>query len=135
MTNTIADTGFIVARWETPARKRWAERWWKESRLPVLTTAANLHEAGFLLGNHEVVLRMVRDGDLRVALDVQEEIERLHALTLKYINRKMDLADAGIVRLSELHPGHMVLTVDREDFSVYRSEDGKPVPCDFGPLV
>ena len=45
----------------------------------------------------------------------------------------MDLADAGIVRLSELHPRHTVLTVDKADFKVYRRRDGKPVPCDFAP--
>lgn len=134
MKNTIADTGMIVGRWaKSAARRRWADRWWRDSNLPILTTAANLHEAGWLLGNHEIVLRMVRDGDLRVALDVQEEIAALHSLCAKYQDQAMDLADAGIVRLSEFHPTHTVLTVDKSDFKVYRRRDGKPVPCDFAP--
>jgi hypothetical protein len=35
----------------------------------------------------------------------------------------MDLADASIVAMSELHVRSRVLTVDRKDFSVYRRND------------
>ena len=34
--------------------------------------------------------------------------------------RQMDLADASIVVMSELHSRSQVFTVDRRDFSVYR---------------
>ena len=39
-----------------------------------------------------------------------------------YINYSSyaDLADLCLVRLSELHPRHSVITVDREDFRIYR---------------
>jgi predicted nucleic acid-binding protein len=36
---------------------------------------------------------------------------------------RMDLADASIVIMSELHARSQVLTVDRRDFSVYRRHD------------
>jgi hypothetical protein len=35
----------------------------------------------------------------------------------------MDLADASIVVMSELHARSQVLTIDRKDFSVYRRND------------
>jgi uncharacterized protein len=35
----------------------------------------------------------------------------------------MDLADASIVVMTELHARSQVLTVDRRDFSVYRRND------------
>jgi len=35
----------------------------------------------------------------------------------------MDLPDASIVVMSELHAKSQVLTVDRTDFSVYRRND------------
>jgi predicted nucleic acid-binding protein len=37
--------------------------------------------------------------------------------------RQMDLADASVVVMSELHTRSQVLTVDRTDFSVYRRND------------
>jgi hypothetical protein len=131
--NYIADSGFIVARWsKSPKRQQWATKLWERARLPMLTSAANLQEAGWLLDNHEIVLRMVRDGDLLPALDFDREAGPLHALARKYAPR-MDVADAAIVRLSELHPGHEVLTVDREDFGIYRRNGSEIIPCNFGP--
>jgi predicted nucleic acid-binding protein len=37
--------------------------------------------------------------------------------------RQMDLADASIVAMTELHARSRVLTIDRKDFSVYRRND------------
>ena len=37
--------------------------------------------------------------------------------------RQMDLADASIVVMTELHARSQVLTIDRTDFSVYRRND------------
>jgi predicted nucleic acid-binding protein len=131
----IADSGFIAARWsKTPERRNWAVQLWESAKLPILTSGANLQEAGWLLDNHEIILRMVKDGDLLPALDFDEEAAPLHALARKY-GPRMDIADAAIVRLSELHPGHKVLTVDREDFEIYRRNGTEAIPCDFGPRL
>jgi predicted nucleic acid-binding protein len=37
--------------------------------------------------------------------------------------QRMDLADASIVVMSELHPTSQVFTIDRTDFSIYRRND------------
>ncbi len=133
--NFIADTGFIVARWsKDKLRRDWAARRWEKAALPVLTSAANLQEAGWLLGNHEIILRMVVDGDLHPILDFEKESHRLHELAAQYQPR-MDMADAAIVRLSEMYPHHTVLTVDREDFTIYRRNQTQALPCDFGPKM
>jgi uncharacterized protein len=129
----IADTGLIVAIWsKTPARRRWAREWFGQAELPLLTAAANLQEAGWLLNNHIYPMQMVLDGDLELALDTQAEANALHRLISKYKDR-MDLADASIVRLSELHPRAKVLTVDRTDFKIYRRFGRETIPCDFPP--
>ncbi len=39
----------------------------------------------------------------------------------------MDLADAAIVVMSELHAHCRVLTVDRKDFTVYRRHDRRTI--------
>jgi predicted nucleic acid-binding protein len=133
--NFIADTGFIVSRWaKQKARREWASRCWEKAALPMLTSAANLQEAGWLLENSEIILRMVRDGDLAPVLDFEKESFRLHELAEQYQPR-MDIADAAIVRLSELYPHHTILTVDRTDFSVYRRNQTQALPCDFGPAI
>ena len=133
--NFIADSGFIAARWsKNKARRDWAFRRWEKATLPMLTSAANLQEAGWLLKNHEIILRMVCDGDLCPILDFDKESLRLHELILRYQSR-MDAADAAIVRLSEMYPHHTILTVDRDDFSIYRRNQTQPLPCDFGPVI
>ena len=129
----IADTGFIVAIWsKTPARRQWAREWLGQATLPLMTSAANLQEAGWLLNNHAYPIQMVLDGDLEINLDTQEEANALHGLMSKYADR-MDMADASIVRLSELHPRAKVLTVDKTDFKIYRRFGRENIPCDFPP--
>ena len=77
---------------------------------------------------------MVRDGDLVPVLDFAEESPRLHELAVDY-HPRMDAADAAIVRLSEIYPHHTILTVDREDFTIYRRNQTQALPCDFGPSI
>jgi predicted nucleic acid-binding protein len=130
----IADTGLIAAIWsKTPARRQWAREWLGKAALPFLTSAANLQEAGWLLNNHAYPIQMVLDGDLEIALNAQEEAGALYGLIAKYQDR-MDLADASIVRLSELHPRALILTVDKTDFNIYRRFGRERIPCDFPPV-
>jgi predicted nucleic acid-binding protein len=132
--NAIADSGFIVALWsKTTARRQWARHWLTEVDLPLLTSAANLQEAGWLLKNHIYPMQMVLDGDLEIAIDPQQEANCLHGLISKYSNRSMDLADACIVRLAELYPHAKVLTVDKTDFRIYRRFGREQIPCVFPP--
>lgn len=98
----------------------------------MLTSGANLQEAGWLLDNHEIILRMVRDGDLTPVLDFEREGSALHDLAKRY-GPRMDVADAAIVRLSELFPAHKVLTVDEKDFRVYRRNRSEMIPAIFPP--
>ncbi|MEO7299610.1 MAG: PIN domain-containing protein [Verrucomicrobiota bacterium] len=130
----IADTGFIVALYDKgqPTQMKWARQWLQRASLPILTTILNLHEAAFLLDNHEGAMRIAAAGDFKLMLDFQDEADALHALLLKYAPR-MDMTDAAIVRLSELHPAAKVLTVDRKDFSIYRRFRSEKIPCEFPP--
>lgn len=55
------------------------------------------------------------------------------ALVTKYADQPMDLADACVVRMSELSTRCKVWTVDRTDFTAYRRHGRQPVPCEFRP--
>jgi uncharacterized protein len=54
-------------------------------------------------------------------------VSHLEQLAEKYDDRKPDLADLCLVRMSELYPLHPILTVDA-DFSVYRRNKRESIP-------
>jgi hypothetical protein len=53
--------------------------------------------------------------------DGSTRLPRVRTVMARY--DRMDLADASIVVMSELHTRCQVLTVDRKDFSVYRRNE------------
>lgn len=92
---------------------------------PVLT------EAAASLGTAEPLLQMLQVGDLQIAFAMRDNLGEVLALSRKYRDQDMDLADACIVRMSELFKDAVVYTVDRKDFSVYRRHGRKPIRCVF----
>jgi uncharacterized protein len=77
------------------------------------------------------VLEMVKVGDLKIVFELSKNIAEVLALTKKYRDQPMDMADACVVRMSELFDDCIVYTVDRTDFSVYRRYSRRPIPCAF----
>jgi uncharacterized protein len=117
----ITDTGFLVAF----ANRRdfhhtWAVRTAERVTAPLLTCEAVLAETAFHLGSSEIVLAFLRDGLVRSAFVVGEHTARLEELAARYADRKPDLADLCLIRLSELHPERPVITTDVRDFRLYR---------------
>ncbi|MBM3776252.1 MAG: PIN domain-containing protein, partial [Acidobacteria bacterium] len=106
----------------------WAVEQWKRLRPPLLTCEPVLAEAAFLLKRErreaDALFALLERGVVRVALSVQEEHPDLRALMRRYRNRPMSLADACLVRLSEIHPTGQVFTLD-SDFRIYRRHGNK----------
>ena len=71
---------------------------------------------------------MLRDGFLRIAFDLAENIEEVQALAERYEDRTPDLADLCLIRMSELYDDLPVLTVDEKDFRVYRRNRREVIP-------
>jgi hypothetical protein len=44
-----------------------------------------------------------------------------------------EIADTGLLRMSELHSKCRIWTVDRSDFSNYRRMGKRTIPCEFPP--
>jgi hypothetical protein len=63
-----------------------------------------------------------------LAFHCDDHLQHLKALAERYGDRRPDLADLCIIRMSELHPHHSVLTVDRTDFRVYRRNKREAIP-------
>jgi predicted nucleic acid-binding protein len=125
----IADTGFLVAFANlNDTHHEWALRVAERITAPLLTCEAVLAEASFHLQDTALVLAMLREGLIELAFEARESQPQLEALARKYADRNPDLADLCLVRMSELHPHHKVVTVDRTDFRVYRRNKREAIP-------
>jgi len=128
----IADTGLLVALLRQNDQYRaWAAEIGEQMSWPVLTCEAVLAEAAFHLQSSEEVIGMLRDNVVRVAFDCESQLEHLCDLAARYADRRPDLADLCLIRMSELYPKHTVITVDEDDFRVYRrnKRDAIPLLC------
>ena len=132
----IADTGFIVAFGNRGDHHHvWAVDLAKTLTEPLLTCEAVLAEAAFHLGSSAYVLALLQDEMLRVGFDCTRNLEQLGELAERYKDRKPDLADLCLVRMSELFPRHIVVTVDENDFRVYRRNKREVIPTLCPPRV
>jgi predicted nucleic acid-binding protein len=128
----LLDTGPLLSVLEPRLRHHaWAVEQWKRLRPPLLTCEPVLTEAAFLLKREsrdaDALFAMLERGAIRVAIDVQEEQSDLRELMRRYRNRPMSLADACLVRLSEIHAAAEVFTLD-SDFHIYRRHGNKVIP-------
>jgi predicted nucleic acid-binding protein len=124
----IADTGFVVAfRNRTDEHHRWAVDLARRVTEPLLTCESVLSEASFQIGSSEAVLELIDDGLLQVAFDLEENREQLRELAVRFADRRPDLADLCLIRMSELYPHHTIITVDA-DFRVYRRNKREAIP-------
>lgn len=125
----IADTGFIVAAGDRDDRHHnWAVNLARTVTDPLLTCEAVLAEATFHLESAAYVLSLLDDGLLRVAFDLPENLPQLTDIARRYADRKPDLADLCLIRMSELYPRHAILTIDETDFRVYRRNKREAIP-------
>lgn len=125
----IADTGFVVAFGNREDRYHaWATDIAKTITEPLLTCEAVLAESAFQLASPGYVVSLLREELLRVSFDCAENLEQLLDLGKRYADRRPDLADLCLIRMSELHPRHVVITVDETDFRVYRRNKREAIP-------
>ena len=123
---TICDTGPIIAYLNRhDPHHAWSVAVMKQVRPPMLTCEAVLTEVVYFLREDEVAVeplfQLLERGALRVDFELSTHWPRVRTLMARY--QQMDLADASLVVMSELHTRSQVLTVDRTDFSVYRRND------------
>lgn len=70
----------------------------------------------------------MRRGAIRLAATITQETTPVLDLLDKYEDVPMSVADACVVRLTEILPDPLVLTTDG-DFKIYRRHSRKVVPC------
>jgi len=125
----IADTGLLVAfANRDDVHHLWAIGLAARVTEPLLTCEAVLAETAFHLQSVAITLAMVSDGLVKIAFACDDHLPQLSVLAKRFADRKPDLADLCLIRMSELHPRHAVITVDQEDFRVYRRNKREVIP-------
>lgn len=129
--SVLVDTGFIVALLSRrDAHHRWAAVQALENAPPWVTCEAVLSEAFHLLGNAgaPTLRTLLRRDALRVGFDLAAQCEPVLRLTEKYADVPMSLADACLVRMTEIIADPVLLSTD-SDFRIYRRHNRRVVPC------
>jgi predicted nucleic acid-binding protein len=122
--DAILDTGPLVGSLDRDHQWHgWAIRQFATIKQPALTCEAVISEACFLLRDvpeaRQKIFALVERGILRVVPVLPDESPAVRTLLTRY-GKRMDYADACLVRLSELYNEHTVVTTDAEDFRIYR---------------
>jgi predicted nucleic acid-binding protein len=125
----IADTGFLVAFVSrNDEHNDWAKSIAEQLTEPFLTCEAVLAETAFHLGSCSSLFNLLNDGIITLAFACNDHLPQLEALAERYADRKPDFADLCLIRMSELFPKHPVITIDREDFRIYRRNKRETIP-------
>lgn len=132
MTSTVVDTGPLVAYFNARDRwHSWAVQQMQALRAPLVTCEPVLTEACFLVqragGRPADLVGKVRQGALVIGLDMTGESAAVETLMRRYADTPMSLADACLVRLTELIADCRLFTLD-SDFEHYRRNGRQTIP-------
>lgn len=124
----ICDTGPLVAYLNrNDPLHDWAVSMMNQIAPPLLTCEPVLTEAMYFLQQDgvatESLFALLERGAVRLDFSLSAHWPRARVLMSRY--DQMDLADASLVVMSELHTSCRVVTLDRRDFSTYRRHDRK----------
>lgn len=128
----VLDTGPLVAFLDrNDPWHEWACAQMRELNDPLLTCEAVLSECTHLTTSSDPASRrlhvMLESGGLRLAFDLNDHLQAVAHLMAKYHDVPMALADACLVRMSEIHDRAQVFTLD-SDFKLYRRHGRQTIP-------
>ena len=125
----IADTGFIVAFLNrNDTHHRWAKSIALRISPPLPVCEAVLAEAVWHVRAVVPVTAWLKSGLLRLDFDAAAHLDEIERLAERFQNLEPDFADLCVVRMSELHRQHVVVTTDIRDFKIYRRFRNQPIP-------
>ena len=124
----IVDTGPLVALFDRAERHHvWVTQQLEELEAPLLVCEPVLAETMYLLSRfppaRETLFELLQNGALRIAFQLEPQVEAVRGLIASYRDVPMSLADACVVRMAEVHRQHTILTLD-SDFLIYRKTGG-----------
>lgn len=96
---------------------------------PLITCEAVIAESCYLLRNlqgaAEAIIANVAAGIFQIPFQISKEAPGVKQILRKYRDRKIDLADACLIRLADEFAAADIFTLDR-DFTIYRWGKNKP---------
>jgi len=130
MKPVLVDTGFIVALLDrSENRHKTCAQTVQEVEAPLVTCEAVITESCYLLRNlpgaSEAVIENITAGIFQVPFQLSRDTAGVKQILRKYNDRKIDLADACLIRLAEQFGTADILTLD-QDFAIYRWGRNKP---------
>ena len=130
--HVVLDTGPLVAFLD----RRDPFHVWATGQLhglepPLLTCEAVISESLFLLQDKPdgvaALLGYLSERLVEIDFDLEDHLGAVSQLLIKYQDVPMSLADACLVRMSELHDRSRVFTLD-SDFKLYRRNGRQTIP-------
>ena len=120
----LLDTGPLVAALDRrDEHHQWAMEQLRDVAPPLKTCEAVISEAGFLLrgvtGGTSALCQFIQRGMVEIGFRLAPEFEVVAKLLTRYSEVPISIADACLVRMSELDPRAPILTTD-SDFLIYR---------------
>jgi predicted nucleic acid-binding protein len=129
--SVLADAGFLIALINRRDRHhRWAVAQSANHPPPWRTCEPVLSEAFHVLAAPGApgLSTLLRQGMLRLAFDLGDQLEPVLGLMEKYADVPMSVADACLVRMTETFADALLLTTDA-DFHLYRRHGRQVIPC------
>jgi len=128
----LLDTGpWVALHCRDEQHHQWSSAQFAQHPGPFLTCEAVVEEACFLLArggfDPSRALAMIERGVVRIGMSLTDEIAAVSSLFDKHDKVPASLADACLIRLSELYDRSTVLTLD-SDFHIYRRHGRKAIP-------
>jgi predicted nucleic acid-binding protein len=130
MKPVLLDTGVIVALLDrSESFHRTCAQTVREVEAPLVTCEAVITESCYLLRNLSgasgAVIENIAAGIFQVPFQLSPDTAGVRRVMQKYKDRKIDLADACLIRLADEFGTADILTLDR-DFAIYRWGKNKP---------
>jgi predicted nucleic acid-binding protein len=128
----IVDTGPLVALLtKQEEHHAWTQAQFDLIEAPLLTCEAVITEAMFVMRDRvrgrEQILQLLKSGLVSLDFNLRLHVDEILSMVQRYNNVPMSLADACLVRMSELLPQSHVFTLD-SDFHVYRKNTRHVIP-------
>ncbi|EKD07768.1 MULTISPECIES: type II toxin-antitoxin system VapC family toxin [Limnospira] len=128
----IIDTGFLVALLNRSEQYHsWVKNQLNNISSPIITCEPVITETCFLFrkiyGAETTILNLINSQKLKIPFRLIDEFSMVHQLMQRYQSVPMSLADACLVRMAEIDPNSLVLTLD-SDFRIYRKNKNEIIP-------
>lgn len=127
----ILDTGpWVALLCRDDSYHEWAKSQFAQHAGPFLTCEAVVAETCFLLARSGFdparALALMERGVVQIAMSLADQVTAVRHLFERYDNVPASLADACLIRMTELHEPCRVLTLD-SDFRIYRRHGRKVI--------